>query len=142
MQVWPVDAAQLPQWLRQRLAQAGLAATPEAIDLLVARTEGNLLAAVQEIEKLKLLVEGNQLDAATVQASVADSARFELFGLLDAALAGEAAHALRMLAGLAQQHGQGLPLERLIAQARPPIFGKRQGLVGRAVQRHPASRWA
>lgn len=166
VQVWPVDAAQLPQWLRQRLAQAGLSASAEAIDLLVARIEGNLLAAVQEIEKLKLLVEGNQLDAATVQASVADSARFELFGLLDAALAGEAAHALRMLeglrgegveapvilwglarelrllAGLAQQHGQGLPLERLIAQARPPIFGKRQSLVGRAVQRHPASRWA
>ena len=166
MQVWPVDAAQLPQWLRQRLAQAGLAATPEAIDLLVARTEGNLLAAVQEIEKLRLLVEGNQLDAATVQASVADSARFDLFGLLDAALAGEAAHALRMLEGLrgegveapvvlwglarelrllatlAWQQGQGIPLERAIGQARPPSFGKRQALVGRAVQRLPASRWS
>lgn len=166
VQVWPLDNAQLPQWLRQRLAQVGLAATPEAIDLLVARIEGNLLAAVQEIEKLRLLVEGNQLDAQTVQACVADSARFDLFGLLDAALGGEAAHALRMLeglrgegveapvilwglarelrllAGLAQQHAQGLPLERLIAQARPPIFGKRQGLVGRAVQRLPAGRWS
>lgn len=163
--IWPVDASQLPQWLRQRLAQAGLSATPEAIDLLVARIEGNLLAAVQEIEKLKLLVEGNQVDAAAVQVSVADSARFDLFGLLDAALGGEAAHALRMLeglrgegveapvilwglarelrllAGLAQRQAQGLPLERLIAQAKPPIFGKRQGLVGRAVQRHPANRW-
>lgn len=163
--IWPVDAAQLPQWLRQRLAQVGLAASAEAIDLLVARIEGNLLAAVQEIEKLRLLVDGDRLDAATVQASVADSARFDLFGLLDAALAGEAAHALRMLeglhgegveapvilwglarelrllAGLAQQHGQGIPLERLIAQAKPPIFGKRQALVGRAVQRLPASRW-
>ena len=165
VQIWPVDAAQLPQWLRQRLAQVGLAASAEAIDLLVARIEGNLLAAVQEIEKLRLLVDGDRLDAATVQASVADSARFDLFGLLDAALAGEAAHALRMLeglrgegvetpvilwglarelrllAGLAQQHGQGVPLERLIAQAKPPIFGKRQALVGRAVQRFPASRW-
>ena len=164
--VWPVDAAQLPQWLRQRLAQVGLAASPEAIDLLVARIEGNLLAAVQEIEKLRLLVDGNQLDAATVQASVADSARFDLFGLLDTALGGEAAHALRMLDGLrgegveapvilwglarelrqlavlAQQHAQGLPLERVLAQARPPIFGKRQALVGRALQRHPAGRWS
>jgi DNA polymerase-3 subunit delta len=163
--IWPVDAAQLPQWLRQRLAQVGLAASPEAIDLLVARIEGNLLAAVQEIEKLRLLVDGKQLDAQTVQASVADSARFDLFGLLDAALAGEAAHALRMLeglrgegveapvilwglarelrllAGLAQQHAQGIPLDRLIAQAKPPIFGKRQALVGRAVQRLAASRW-
>lgn len=165
VQIWPVDAAQLPQWIRQRLAQVGLAASAEAVDLLVARIEGNLLAAVQEIEKLRLLVEGNQLDVQTVQASVADSARFDLFGLLDAALAGDAAHALRMLEGLrgegveapvilwglarelrllatlAQQHGQGQPLERLIAQAKPPIFGKRQALVSRAVQRQPASRW-
>lgn len=163
--IWPVELAQLPQWLRQRLAQAGLAATPDAIDLLVARTEGNLLAAVQEIEKLRLLVEGNQLDADTVQASVADSARFDLFGLLDAALAGDAAHALRMLEGLrgegveapvilwglarelrllaslAWQQARGVPLERAIGQARPPIFGKRQALVGRAVQRLSAEQW-
>ena len=41
--------------------------------------------------KLKLLAEGNQIDAATVQAAVADSARFDVFGLIDAALGGEAA---------------------------------------------------
>lgn len=157
--IWPVETAQLPQWLQQRLAQAGLSATAEALDLLVARTEGNLLAAVQEVEKLRLLAEGPQLDAATVQASVADSARFDLFSLLDAALAGEQAHALRMLgglraegveapvilwgltrelrllAGLLQQQARGVPSERAIAQLKPPLFGKRPALVGRALQR-------
>ncbi len=97
IQVWPIDAHQLPQWIRQRLSQAGLAASQEAVDLIAARVEGNLLAAAQEIEKLKLLAEGQQIDVDTVQAAVADSARFDVFGLIDAALNGEAAHCLRML---------------------------------------------
>ena len=105
LQIWPVDAAQLPQWIRQRLAQAGLSASQEAVEMIAARVEGNLLAAAQEIEKLKLLAEGGQVDADTVLAAVADSARYDVFGLIDAALAGEAAHALRMLEGL---RGEGV----------------------------------
>lgn len=165
VQVWPIEAHNLPQWIRQRLSQAGLAANQEAVDLIAARVEGNLLAAAQEIEKLKLLAEGGQVDAATVQAAVADSARFDVFGLIDAALNGEPAHTLRtleglrgegveppvilwalarelrLLAGLAQQYSQGVPLEKAFASARPPVWDKRRPLVSRALQRHPASRW-
>lgn len=165
IQIWPVDAHQLPQWIRQRLAQAGLSASPDAVDMIAARVEGNLLAAAQEVEKLKLLAEGNQVDAETVQAAVADSARFDVFGLIDAALNGEAAHALRMLEGLrgegvetpvilwalarelrllaslAHQHAQGVPLEKAFASARPPVWDKRRPLVSKALQRHSSKRW-
>jgi DNA polymerase-3 subunit delta len=165
VQVWPIEAHNLPQWIRQRLSQAGLAANQEAVDLIAARVEGNLLAAAQEIEKLKLLADGGQVDAATVQAAVADSARFDVFGLIDAALNGEPAHTLRtleglrgegveppvilwalarelrLLASLAQQYSQGVPLEKAFASARPPVWDKRRPLVSRALQRHPASRW-
>ncbi len=51
IQLPTISIEQLPQWINQRLAQQGLSADPDAIDLIVARTEGNLLAAVQEIEK-------------------------------------------------------------------------------------------
>ena len=91
LQIWPVDAAQLPQWIRQRLAQVGLSADQEAVELIAARVEGNLLAAAQEIEKLKLLADAGQISADTVQAAVADSARYDVFGLIDAALHGQAA---------------------------------------------------
>lgn len=165
IQIWPIEAHNLPQWIRQRLSQAGLAASQEAVDLIATRVEGNLLAAAQEIEKLKLLAEGGQVDAATVQAAVADSARFDVFGLIDAALNGEPAHTLRtleglrgegveppvilwalarelrLLAGLAQQYSQGVPLEKAFAAARPPVWDKRRPMVTRALQRHPASRW-
>jgi DNA polymerase III subunit delta len=76
-------------------------ATHDAVELIAARVEGNLLAAAQEIEKLKLMAEGGQITVETVQAAVADSARFDVFGLVDAVLNGEAAHALRMLEGCA-----------------------------------------
>ena len=166
VQIWPVDAHQLPQWIRQRLAQSGLSASAEAVDMIAIRVEGNLLAAAQEIEKLKLLAAGTQIDVDTVQAAVADSARFDVFGLIDAALNGEAAHALRMLEGLrgegveppvilwalareirllatlAQQHAQGMPLDKAFSSARPPVWDKRRPLVSKALQRLSASRWA
>ncbi|WP_312232802.1 DNA polymerase III subunit delta [Stutzerimonas nitrititolerans] len=165
LQVWPVDAAQLPQWIRQRLSQAGLAADQEAVELIVARVEGNLLAAAQEIEKLKLLAEGGRVTADTVQAAVADSARYDVFGLIDAALQGHPEHSLRMLEGLrgegieapvvlwalarelrllaniAQQYAQGVPLERAFSQARPPVWDKRRPLVSKALQRHDVAGW-
>ncbi|WP_298184160.1 DNA polymerase III subunit delta [uncultured Pseudomonas sp.] len=166
VQIWPVDAHQLPQWIRQRLAQSGLSASAEAVDMIAIRVEGNLLAAAQEIEKLKLLAEGTQIDVDTVQAAVADSARFDVFGLIDAALNGEAAHALRMLEGLrgegveppvilwalareirllatiAQQYAQGMPLDKAFSAARPPVWDKRRPLVSKALQRLSATRWA
>lgn len=165
VQIWPVDASQLPQWIRQRLSQAGLAATPDAIELIAARVEGNLLAAAQEIEKLKLMADVGQITVETVQAAVADSARFDVFGLTDAILNGEAAHALRMLEGLrgegveppvilwalsrelrvlanlALQFSQGIPLDKAFSQARPPIWDKRKPLMSKALQRHSARRW-
>jgi len=165
IQIWPIDAQQLPQWIAQRLSQAGLSARRDAVELLAARVEGNLLAAAQEIEKLKLLAEASQVTVETVQAAVADSARFDVFGLVDAILKGDAGHALRMLeglrgegveppvilwalarelrllAGIAQQFSQGVPLEKAFSQARPPVWDKRRPLVGKAVQRLPAQRW-
>lgn len=165
LQVWPVDAAQLPQWIRQRLSQAGLAADQEALELIAARVEGNLLAAAQEIEKLKLLAEDGRVTADTVQAAVADSARYDVFGLIDAALQGHPEHSLRMLEGLrgegieapvilwalarelrllaniAQQYAQGVPLERAFSQARPPVWDKRRPLVSKALQRHDVAGW-
>lgn len=100
IQVWPVDTRHLPRWLGQRLADAGLGVTPDALELLCQRLEGNLLAAVQEVEKLKLLAENNQVDSRTVAASVADNARFDVFGLADSALRGDTENSLRMLYGL------------------------------------------
>ena len=87
LQIWPVDAAQLPQWIRQRLAEVGLSADREAVELIAASRRQSA-GRRPEIEKLKLLADAGQISADTVQAAVADSARYDVFGLIDAALRG------------------------------------------------------
>lgn len=100
VQVWPVDGRNLPGWLRQRVAAAGLEIDDDALQLLCDRVEGNLLAAVQEVEKLKLLVRDSRISARTVLEAVADNARYSVFELADTALRGDAAGSLGILHGL------------------------------------------
>ncbi|HEV2441069.1 MAG TPA: DNA polymerase III subunit delta [Steroidobacteraceae bacterium] len=98
--VWPIEADKLVGWLRGRCRRLRLEVDEEALILLAERTEGNLLAAHQELEKLRLLAPAGTLALDTVLASVADSARFDVFRLSEAVLEGEADRALRVLAGL------------------------------------------
>jgi DNA polymerase-3 subunit delta len=98
--VWPIGPRDLPRFLAQRLQAAGLKPDREAVQLLSERVEGNLLAAVQEVEKLKLLATEDRVTVQTVLDSVLDNARYNSFGLADTALAGDARGALRTLRGL------------------------------------------
>ena len=100
IQVWPVKAGELPRWLRQRVSGAGLRIEDDARQLLWERVEGNLLAAVQEVEKLKLLAENGRITARTVTAAVSDNARYNPFEMVDNTLRGDATGSLRMLRGL------------------------------------------
>jgi DNA polymerase-3 subunit delta len=72
----------------------------EALQLLCDRVEGNLLAASQEVEKLKLLASDSRITARAVLDSVSDNARYSVFELADKALQGDAAGSLHMLHGL------------------------------------------
>lgn len=95
-----VKAEAMPAWLEQRARAVGLSMDRDALMLLAARVEGNLLAAAQEIEKLRLLSTQDHISADTITSGVLDNARYTLFGLIDTALAGQTAEALRMLHGL------------------------------------------
>jgi DNA polymerase-3 subunit delta len=98
--VFPIDLAKLPQWLRARAAKLDLTLDEDAVRFIVERTEGNLLAAQQELQTLRLLAPAGSVDLATVQASIGESARFDVFQLGEAALGADVPRALRILAGL------------------------------------------
>ena len=98
--IFPIEAAALPSWLRARAKALHLEIDPEAAQLIVDRVEGNLLAAQQELEKLGLLANGGSIGVDLVLRSVGDSARYDVFQLAEAAAAGDAARALRVLLGL------------------------------------------
>jgi DNA polymerase-3 subunit delta len=90
----------LVQWLDRRLRAKGFLPTPEVAALLAERVEGNLLAADQEVSKLALLLEPGPIDPDAMRAAVGNSARYDLFDLTGAALAGDRARTQRILRGL------------------------------------------
>ena len=97
IEIWPVSQRELPGWIDARMRARGLTPNREAVRLIADRVEGNLLAAQQEIEKLRLLCGDGPISAAEVENAVADSSRFDVYKLVDAAVGGDAARALRIL---------------------------------------------
>ena len=95
-----IDRAGLPAWIASRLARNGQRAGSETLAFLAERCEGNLLAASQEIEKLALLLPQGALDQDAVLDAVADVARYDVFELSEAWLAGDAPRMLRIVAML------------------------------------------
>jgi DNA polymerase-3 subunit delta len=79
IQLWPVSPQELPRWLGQRIRAAGLRIDNEA---------------------LQLLANDDHITVDTITQGVLDNARYNLFGMVDSALAGDAAGSLRMLRGL------------------------------------------
>jgi DNA polymerase III subunit delta len=148
----PVDIGRLPEWISARARRLGLSLDAEGAALLAERVEGNLLAAQQEIEKLALLHPGGRAGADAVLEAVANSARYDVYQLGEAALEAEAARAIRILDGL-RAEGVEPPLVlwvlcrelRALAQERsgtaPKPYGaaaeRHDAIVRRAVKRLP-----
>ncbi|MCG1041416.1 DNA polymerase III subunit delta [Mycetohabitans sp. B8] len=157
-----VERAQLPNWIAQRLAaqQQRIVAGDEgrrALQFIAERVEGNLLAAHQEIQKLGLLYPAGELTLEQVQDAVLNVARYDVFKLNEAMLAGDVARLARMLDGL---RGEGeatvlvlwavveeiralVRIKRGLAAGKPlailmrenRVWGPRERLMGPALQR-------
>jgi DNA polymerase-3 subunit delta len=155
--VYPVERARLPQWIQQRLAAQNQRADAQTLQYLADQVEGNLLAAYQEVQKLALLFPEGELSFEQIKASVLDVARFDVFKLSDALLAGDVPRLSRMLDGLKgegespvlvlwalaqeirtllkvkQGMARGGSRQQLMRDAR--VWETRQGLVERALDR-------
>jgi DNA polymerase-3 subunit delta len=157
--VWPVRPNELPGWLEARLRSRGFTAEAAALELLAERVEGNLLAAAQEVDKIALLSSEKRIDLAAMEHMVSDSARYDVFKLVEAALAGQVERARRMLASL-RAEGEQVPgllpivameLLKLAALARAGnlaqamrearVWESKQALYRRALERHEPARF-
>jgi DNA polymerase III subunit delta len=100
-----VERQALPRWIAERLARQGQhvatgAEGQRALAFFADRVEGNLLAAHQEIQKLALLYPAGEITFEQIETAVLNVARYDVFRLGEAVLAGQATRALRMLEGL------------------------------------------
>ena len=89
---WPLEAAGAAALAGRPCPRHGPALDEPAATLLADLTEGNLLAAAQELDKLALLAPpGGALDRDGVLQAVGDSTRYATRDLADAVLAGDRA---------------------------------------------------
>jgi len=152
-----IDAANLPKWIANRLAQQGQHTSPQTLEFLAHQVEGNLLAANQEVQKLGLLYPQGELSDKAVREAVLNVSRYDAFQLGEAVLQGDAERTVRILQGL-QDEGENAvavmnplmwvlrPLVRIKqaemrgeninnAMTSARIYGDRQALVKRALSR-------
>ena len=158
-----IERAALPGWIAQRLTRQRQQLDPDSLQWMADKVEGNLLAAFQEIQKLALLYPEGTIRAADVERAVLNVARYNVFDLRDAMLAGDAARALAILTGL-RAEGEALPLvlwavgEEIRIMARVAwaqalgrdlsgelraqrVFGVREQLMRQTLARLPARSW-
>ncbi len=119
IQVWPLAGQDLIRWMQERMQQRGILPEPGAVKLLADRVEGNLLAAAQEIEKLYVLYGAGKLSSQQIIDVVADSSRYDVFKLVESALAGQTDKVLKILSSLkAEDISPVLVLWALVREAR------------------------
>jgi len=161
--VWPIDTRQLPGWIQHRSRSKAMKLTPAAVQLIVDRVEGNMLAAAQELDKLHLLFGAHQIDEQAVLEAVSDSARYDIYNLVDVALSGDVKRIPRMLDGLRGEGvepvllnwaltrelrsmhtlslsvSRGMRAEQAVAQAG--VWQNRKAVVTAGLKRHASGSW-
>ena len=160
IQCWPINADQLPGWINNRLQSKGIVADREAVQLLADRVEGNLLAAAQEVDKLFLLHGAGKINFEQTAAAVADSARYNIYDLVDSALMGDVTRTSRIVGGLKNEGVEPILMlwalsreVRVLAQISEAntspdavmqklrVWENRKALIRKALSRHSSARW-
>lgn len=100
IQVWPIERQQLQRWLSEKANQRDIRFEPSALSTFSELVEGNLLGAIQALERLKLLAKDNLISTEIVLKAVDDIARFNIFDLIEALLLGNLKRAYRIFYSL------------------------------------------
>jgi len=115
-----VSATQFARWLDGELRRQQIEMDADAKAAIVNHTEGNLLAAGQVLERLKLvqpdLLRGTTLDLETVLEALTQSARYTIYDLVDHAIQADVS-GLNRIADLLRSEGIE-PMNALWAMTR------------------------
>ena len=142
LQVWPVEAGELPAWIQQRFRGLGKKIDRDGAEMIAQRVEGNLMAASQEVSKLSLLVKGDTITLEDVAAAVVDSTRYDVFAMMDAACQGDLARTSRMLYGFRNEGVEPMAIYGAIMWSLRQLATISQRVdAGEAVEQALASQW-
>ena len=88
IQHWEVQSEQLVGWITKHMSQLGLSSNKEVANAIAYCTEGNLLATMQEIQKLQIAYPDGNIDFDEYLKQIDQQSQYTVFGLIDAALKG------------------------------------------------------
>jgi len=158
---YEISTQQFPKWVKQRFQSRALRLEAGVAEALAEQTEGNVLAAAQEIDKLQVLAKDGAVTMQLLEQSLADQARFDVYALTDAALLGDFNRVLRIkgrlksegiepvilvwslvkevrtLAAISASEQMGQRRGQLFKEHR--IWSKREAIVGAALNRLSAA---
>jgi DNA polymerase III subunit delta len=97
---YPLTGGHLTRWLENECTRLNLHLSYEAKSSLLSATQGNLLAAHQELEKLSLLYKNEPINEVQVMAGLLNQAKFDIFDLNKALLSGHTQNVINILAKL------------------------------------------
>jgi len=89
IQHWEVQNEHLVGWITNQMTQLGLKTNKEVAEAIAYCTEGNLLASMQEIQKLQIAYPDGHIIADEVLNQIEQKSHYSVYGLIDAALKGD-----------------------------------------------------
>ena len=89
IQHWEVQSNQLVGWITRNMSQLGLDSNIEVANAIAYCTEGNLLASMQEIQKLKIAYPDGKINLREYLNQIDQQSQYSVFGIIDSALQGD-----------------------------------------------------
>jgi DNA polymerase-3 subunit delta len=89
IQHWEVQSNQLVGWITGNMTQLGLKSNIEVANAIAYCTEGNLLATMQEIQKLKIAYPDGKINLQEYLEQIDQQSQYSVFGMIDSALYGD-----------------------------------------------------
>tara|TARA_Y100000590_G_scaffold122407_2_gene140104 strand:+ start:99 stop:1070 length:972 start_codon:yes stop_codon:yes gene_type:complete len=95
-----LSSKSLKNWIKHKGKQLDIDITKEAVQILTEKTEGNLMAALKEIEKLSLVYPSEKIDEDRMKKNITDSSKFGIFDFSNAFISRDTKKAIHILESL------------------------------------------
>lgn len=162
IQHWEVSSEHLVGWISNHMAQLGLSPNKDLAQTIAFCTEGNLLASMQEIQKLKMAYPTGDVDTKSYIDQIYQQSKYTVYGLIDAALSGDCEKTMKIFDNLIEDSSvpiqlnnslyreikstikmsievhEGQSIESVLQKYR--VWNKRKTIISSALKRHPYQR--
>ena len=102
----PISLNAMPKWIQSRANDSNLQIENDAAQLLAEKTEGNLLAATQEIIKLTLLYPNIEIGLKEMETSISNASKYGIFDLSNAFVSGNKNRTFQIIESLKSEGTQ------------------------------------